>query len=148
MRATFFNSGTSLSIGVFFTLMIAGLASTLPNTLRDGLTAHHVPSAVAGQVAAQPPVGSLFAAFLGENPVRTLVGDPTLAKLPPADGAALTGHRFFPELISSPFHTGLVIVFALATAMSVIGALASLLRGGRYVHEDSVAARAEQPVAA
>jgi MFS family permease len=148
MRATFFNSGTSLSIGVFFTLMIAGLASTLPNTLRDGLAAHHVPSAVAGQVAAQPPVGSLFAAFLGENPVRTLVGDPTLAKLPRADGAALTGHRFFPELISSPFHTGLVIVFALATAMSVIGALASLLRGGRYVHEDPVAARAEQPVAA
>ena len=149
MRATFFNSGTSLSIGIFFTLMIAGLASSLPNTLRHGLAAHHVPGPVADQVAHQPPVGSLFAAFLGENPVRTLVGDRTLASLPPADRATLTGHQFFPELISSPFHTGLVIVFALAAALSVIGALASLLRGGRYVHmEPAATAPAPQPVAA
>jgi ABC-type uncharacterized transport system permease subunit len=136
MRATFFNSGTSLSIGVFFSLMIAGLASSLPNTLHSGLTAHHVPESVATGVAHQPPVGSLFAAFLGENPIRTLVGDKTLSALPQSDQTTLTGHSFFPNLISQPFHTGLVVVFAMALAMSVIGALASLLRGGKYVHTD------------
>jgi MFS family permease len=138
MRATFFNSGTSLSIGVFFSLMIAGLASSLPATLRSGLAAHHVPASVADAVAQQPPVGSLFAAFLGENPIKTLVGDKTLSGLPAGDRATLTGHSFFPHLISSPFHNGLVVVFAMAIAMSVIGALASLLRGARYVHRDEV----------
>jgi MFS family permease len=134
MRGTFFNSGTSLSIGVFFTLMIAGLAATLPRTLKAGLLAHHVPNAVAVGVANQPPVGSLFAAFLGYNPVQTLVGSPTLSGLSAPDRATLTGREFFPRLISEPFHHGLVIVFAVAIAMSVIGALASMLRGTRYVH--------------
>jgi MFS family permease len=136
MRATFFNSGTSLSIGIFFSLMIAGLASTLPEVLRSGLAAHHVPAAAAATVANQPPVGSLFAAFLGYNPVQTLVGGKTLASLPAADRSTLTGHEFFPNLISQPFHHGLVIVFGMAVAMSVVGALASLLRGTKYVHVD------------
>jgi MFS family permease len=136
MRATFFNSGTSLSIGVFFSLMIAGLASSLPNTLRTGLLAHGVPVAVANAAASEPPVGSLFAAFLGYNPVQTLVGSDTLAKLSPSDRSTLTGREFFPHLISQPFHHGLVIVFTMAIAMSIIGAFASLLRGTRYVHED------------
>src|SRR5215831_7205657 len=74
MRATFFNSGTSLSIGIFFSLMIAGLASTLPQSLSSGLTAHGVPAADASRIANLPPVGSLFAAFLGFNPIRNLLG--------------------------------------------------------------------------
>jgi MFS family permease len=149
MRATFFNSGTSLSIGVFFSLMIAGLAASLPSTLHDGLTAHHVPESVASGVANAPPVGSLFAAFLGENPIRTLVGNHTLSTLPPSDQSTLTGHTFFPHLISSPFHTGLVVVFAMAIAMSVVGALASLLRGSRYVHSEELTKTSEgAPLAA
>jgi MFS family permease len=150
MRATFFNSGTSLSIGVFFSLMIAGLASTLPQALRTGLTAHHVPAAAASSIANQPPVGSLFSAFLGYNPVQNLVGTKTLNSLPASDRATLTGHAFFPHLISQPFHHGLVIVFGMAVAMSVIGALASLFRGTKYVHVDEVAAVAPKtsPVAA
>jgi MFS family permease len=137
MRGTFFNSGTSLSIGIFFTLMIAGLASSLPQTLRSGLLAHHVPAAAAATVANQPPVGSLFAAFLGYNPIQTLLGGSgALAHLSASDRATLTGHSFFPQLISQPFHNGLVIVFSLAIAMSVIGAVASLARGRKYVHQD------------
>ena len=136
MRATFMNSGMSLSIGVFFSLMIAGLASTLPHALRSGLLAHHVPAAAASTVANQPPVGSLFAAFLGYNPIQTLLGTQTLSSLPAHDQAALTGHAFFPQLISGPFHHGLLIVFGMAIAMSVIGAFASMLRGTRYVHVD------------
>ncbi len=140
MRGTFQNAGTSLSIGVFFSLMIAGLAATLPNALRTGLTAHHVPAAVANSVAAQPPVGSLFAAFLGYNPIQTLVGSPTLNGLPASDRSTLTGQQFFPNLLSGPFHHGLIIVFSAAIAMSLIGAFASLFRGTRFVY-------AEPPVA-
>jgi hypothetical protein len=136
MRGTFFNAGSSLSIGIFFSLMIAGLAATLPRALRAGLTAHHVPVAVAHGIAGQPPVGSLFAAFLGYNPIQAMLGSSTIAHLPAADRSALTGREFFPHLISQPFHHGLVIVFLMAIAMSVIGAAASLLRGRKYVHVD------------
>jgi MFS family permease len=137
MRGTFFNSGTSLSIGVFFSLMIVGLAATLPQTLDAGLRHEGVAAGVAGQVAQLPPVASLFAAFLGYNPIERLLG-PTgaLESVSPQQAATLTGGQFFPQLISGPFHSGLVVVFAAAAVMSVVGALASLLRGGRYVHED------------
>jgi MFS family permease len=137
MLATFQNSGFVLSIGVFFSLMIAGLASTLPKTLTSGLAAHGVPHALAAKVGAAPPVSSLFAAFLGYNPVHELLA-PTgvLAHLPAAQASVLTGRQFFPELISGPFHHGLVIVFSTAMAILVIAAGASALRGGRYVNPE------------
>jgi MFS family permease len=137
MRGTFFNSGSSLSIGIFFSLMIAGLASTLPTTLTNGLMQQGVPAATAQQVGSLPPVGSLFAAFLGYNPVQSLLG-PTgvLQHLPAANVHTLTGQEFFPRLISQPFHHGLVIVFSAAAIMMLVGAAASLARGGKYVHDD------------
>lgn len=136
MRGTFFNSGSSLSIGLFFSLMIIGLASSLPQTLTSGLQAHGVPAATAASIGNAPPVGTLFAAFLGFNPVQTLLGPGVLGSLSPADQSVLTGKTFFPQLISGPFHDGLVIVFSLAIAMTLVSAVASLLRGQRYVHED------------
>ncbi len=139
VAGTVLNAGSSLSIGIFFSLMVAGLAASLPKTLTDGLTAHGVPAAVADQVAGLPPVGSLFAAFLGYNPIQSLLGPSgVLEALHPADAAALTGQEFFPQLISGPFHQGLVIVFGVAAALSVVGAIASFNRGGRYVHEEPV----------
>jgi MFS family permease len=132
MRSTFQNSGTALSIGVFFSLMIAGLAGSLPRTLTAGLQSHGVPHAIAHHVAALPPVSSLFAAVLGVNPVQHLLaGSGTLASLPSASRAALTGRTFFPKLISGPFHQGLTVVFIVAAVLSLLGALASLMRGGR-----------------
>ncbi|MBE7190638.1 MAG: MFS transporter, partial [Jatrophihabitans endophyticus] len=140
MRGTFFNSGTSLSIGVFFSLMIAGLAATLPSSLFTGLTRHGVSHATATGIANQPPVGSLFSAFLGYNPVKNLLGKQGLAAVKSSSNrATLTGHEFFPNLISGPFHHGLIIVFSMAIAMSLIGALASLFRGTKYVHQDEPA---------
>ncbi|GGK97886.1 MFS transporter [Mangrovihabitans endophyticus] len=130
MRATFMNAGQVLSIGVFFSLMVAGLASSLPDTLTSGLTAQGVPAATAAGIAALPPVGTLFAAFLGYNPIAELLGPQVLGALPPANAARLTGLEFFPRLISEPFHDGLIIVFWLAIAMALVGAAASLLRGG------------------
>jgi MFS family permease len=136
MRATFFNSGTSLSIGVFFTLMIIGLAQRLPAALTAGLQAHGVSPSVATEIGHQPPVGSLFAAFLGYNPIGTMLGAQPAAAIQGADVGALTGKQFFPQLISSPFHYGLVIVFAVAIALSLVGAVASLFRGPRYIHAE------------
>ena len=151
MRATFQNAGFVLSIGLFFSLMIAGLAARLPTTLYSGLTANGVPPDTAERIAHLPPVGSLFAAFLGYNPVRTLLGPAALERLSPAEAANLTGTSFFPRLIAEPFQHGLAIVFLAALIMSLVAAAASWLRGGRYVHEEleaagaRAAAREEQP---
>src|SRR5437588_134653 len=138
MRATFMNSGMVLSIGVFFSLMIAGLASTLPHTLGSGLVAQGVPADAANRIAHLPPVGSLFAAFLGYNPIRTLLGPHVLGSLSGSHAAYLTGKTYFPQLISQPFMHGLRIVFSAATVMSLIAAAASWMRGSKYVHEDEV----------
>jgi MFS family permease/nicotinamidase-related amidase len=140
MRSTFQNSGTALSIGVFFSLMIAGLASSLPKALASGLTARGVPQAAAQHIGALPPVSSLFAAVLGVNPVRHLLASGgVLSSLPAPDRQALTGREFFPSLISGPFHHGLTVVLTMATVLSVLAGLASLLRGGRYVPPEPTA---------
>ncbi|WEP00445.1 MFS transporter [Streptomyces sp. FXJ1.172] len=137
MRSTFQNSGTALSIGVFFTLMVSGLASTLPRTLAGGLQAHGVPAGTAHQVASLPPVSTLFATFLGTNPIGHLLGSGgTLDRLTAAQRATLTGHTFFPELVSGPFHHGLGIVFSVAAGMALVSALASALRGGHERADD------------
>ena len=134
MRATFQNSGTALSIGVFFSLMIAGLASSLPSTLTSGLQRQGVPHAIAHHVGTLPPVSSLFAAVLGVNPLRHLLAaSRVLSSLPAAAQQAITGREFFPDLISGPFRQGLVVVFAVAAGLAGLAAIASLLRGGRYI---------------
>jgi MFS family permease len=134
MRSTFQNSGTALSIGVFFSLMIAGLASSLPRTLTDGLARQGVPHGLAHQLASLPPVSSMFAAVLGENPIGHLLAPSgALASLSAQHRTVLTGHTFFPHLISGPFHHGLTVVFIVAAVLSALAAAASLMRGGRPV---------------
>ena len=139
MNATFQNAATVLSIGLFFSLMIIGLASTLPSTLQHGLAAHGVPHADATRIAHLPPVATLFAAFLGYNPVQKLLGPHTLHALPAAQQHALTGRSFFPQLISSPFHTALTYAFVFAIVACLVAAVASLLRGGRFHWSDEKA---------
>jgi MFS family permease len=130
MRATSFNSGSALSIGIFFTFMIVGLASTLPSALSSGLRGQGVPGAVADQVAGLPPVGSLFAAFLGFNPIQELLAPSgVLHTLPAANVATLTGTEFFPRLISGPFQHGLFAAFLAALVMTLVGVVASALQG-------------------
>jgi MFS family permease len=135
MVATFQNSAMVLSIGVFFTLIVAGLSARLPHAMYAGLTAHGVPPAAAAHVAAIPATSALFAALLGYNPMANLLG-PTLAHLPPGQAAVITGRGFFPSLISGPFAAGLTAAFAFALTACVVAAVASWLRGGRYHHED------------
>jgi MFS family permease len=138
MRSTFQNSGTALSIGIFFSLMVAGLARALPHTLVSGLTAQGVPVDTANSVASLPPVSTLFAAFLGNSPIQHLLAPSgVLDTLPPANQANLTGTTFFPTLVSGPFHDGLVTVFSAAAAMAVVAAVASLLRGRESIETRS-----------
>ncbi|HEY2643984.1 MAG TPA: MFS transporter [Galbitalea sp.] len=139
VTGTFQNAGNSLSIGIFFSLMIAGLATTLPTALFKGLTAHGVPAIAAHNAAAAPPVGNLFAAFLGYNPIAAVLKGVhvDLSSLSSANVATLTGKEFFPQLISEPFHSGLVIVFIAAAILSGIGAISSMAAGGKYMHVDT-----------
>jgi MFS family permease len=140
MNQTFQNSAQVLSVGIFFTLMILGLAGSLPHTMSAGLQAHGVPAGTAHAVAALPPVSILFAAFLGYNPIQHLVGAHVLSTLSLHDRAALTGHTFFPALVSGPFRDGLHAAFAFAIVACLIAAGASLMRGGRAIHDDDAAA--------
>ena len=139
MRSTFQNAGMTLSIGLFFSIMVVGLSSSLPASLFRGLTAAGLSPAAAARVAGLPPVSVLFAAFLGYNPMKQLLG-PTLSSLSPARQAAVTGHTFFPSLISGPFHHGLAIVFTFALIVCLVAAAASWLRGANVRAAAAVAA--------
>jgi MFS family permease len=128
MIATFMNSASVLSIGIFFSLMVAGLASKLPASMFSGLTAQGIPASAATTISHLPPIGVLFAAFLGYNPMQQLLG-PLLNHLPSAHAVYVTGREFFPNLITQPFHDGLGVAFGFAIAASVIAAIASALTG-------------------
>jgi MFS family permease len=131
MNTTFQNSAQVLSIGIFFSLMIVGLSSSLPQSLYHGLVAHGVSPAAATRVSHLPPVSTLFAAFLGYNPVQHLAGPGVLSRLTAAQQATLTGRSFFPTLIIAPFRAGLHATFDFAIAASVVAAAVSWTRGGK-----------------
>jgi hypothetical protein len=127
------NAGMVLSMGGFFTLMAIGLSSRLPAALSHGLTAAGVSPQAAGAASHVSPVGTLFAAFLGDNPIKELVPHPGRG----VDTARIYGQAFFPHLISDPFRHGLLIAFSASILMLLVAAGASLMRGGRFVHEDA-----------
>ncbi len=136
MAATFTASGQVLSIGIFFTLMILGLAASLPSALYHGLVSQGVDATTAVRVSHLPPVGSLFAAFLGYNPMATLLGPSALHHLSAAQVSSITGRSFFPDLISGPFGEGLSRAFDFAAGACALAAVASLLRGGKYHYQE------------
>jgi MFS family permease len=141
MNQTFQNSAQVLSVGIFFTLMVLGLATDLPHALASGLRAHGVSHAAAHKVAGLPPISILFAAFLGYNPLEHLAGTSVLRGVSPSGRAVLTGHSFLPRLISVPFEKGLHEAFVFAIAACLVAALASMMRGGRYHHGQQLQAR-------
>ncbi|MFE2998183.1 MFS transporter [Nocardia sp. NPDC059246] len=141
MRGTLLNGGMALSIGVFFSLMIIGLSNTLPSAMNSGLQAQGVPANVAENISGLPPVGSLFAAFLGVNPIEALLGPTGILDHPGVHKDVLTGQEFFPHLISGPFHSGLVVVFLGAAIMMLIGAVASWFAGSPTVPDEAAELR-------
>jgi MFS family permease len=137
MNSTFQNAAQVLSIGIFFTLMIVGLSASLPATLYHGLVSHGVPAAAAARAAHLPPVSTLFGAFLGYNPVQTLLGSSVLAHLPAHQATVLSSRSFFPGLISGPFARGLHEAFDFAIGSCLLAAVMSWLRGGKYHYSES-----------
>ena len=138
MNSTFMNSAQVFSLGIFFSLMIAGLAAALPSTLSSGLIAQGVPAGTAQQISHLPPISILFASFLGYNPIGHLLGPSALVHLPAAKAAELTGRSYLPGLLTGPFRAGLHIAFAFSIACCLIAAAASWSRGAKLV-------AAEQP---
>ncbi len=136
MRVTFAQAGMPLSMGLFFSLLVIGLNAKVPAAMYSGLLAHGVPVAKATQLSHLPPLGYIFAAFLGLNPLKSLLGPAVLNHLPATQAAALTSRSFFPHLIGPSFKHGLVMILTVAVVMSVIAAIASALRGEKFVHED------------
>jgi MFS family permease len=145
MNQTFQNSAQVLSLGIFFTLMIIGLASSLPEATSHGLQAHGLSAATAHRVASAPPISILFAAFLGYNPIQHLAGAHALAGLGSHAQALVTGPAFFPHLISAPFRDGLDIAFAFAIVVCLIAAATSMMRGGNYRHAEEPAQAPGRP---
>ena len=141
MSGVFQNSAMVLSMGIFFTLIISGIASVLPRSLYGGLVAQHVPVETAALVSHLPPITSLFSALLGYDPIKTILGPAALAKLPAHSAAVLAGRTFFPTLIATPFSDGLTLAFTFGAIACALAAVASLLRGKKYVHAGADAAR-------
>lgn len=137
MRATFMNVGMPLSIGVFFSLMIVGLTASVPGSIYHGLTSNGVSTVVAAHLSHLPAVSYLFAAFLGYNPLKTLLGPSVLGSLKPSAAAQITSKEYFPQIIGQPFKHGLVIVLSFAIVACLIAAVASWLRGGKYINPES-----------
>jgi EmrB/QacA subfamily drug resistance transporter len=150
MRATFQNAASLLSIGVFFSIVTAGLAAALPSSLFNGLSNAGLPAPLATAISHLPPTAALFAAFLGYNPMGSLLPSAALHSLPASSQAALLSKEFFPNLIASPFMVGLHAVFYIAAGMCVVAAVASYFRGRRYIHgqDDQEDPLAEGAVAA
>jgi hypothetical protein len=131
MNSTFQNSGQVVSIGIFFTLMIIGLSGTLPHALYVGLTAQGVSPAVAHHVATLPPVTTLFASFLGYNPMVHLLGAHVISTLSPAARTTIVGRKFFPTMIQKAFASGLHPALDFATIVCALAAITSWMRGSR-----------------
>jgi len=98
--------------------------------MESHLIAQGLPQAVAAQVAGAPPVASLFAAFLGYNPMGELIPATALAALTPEQVAVITGQQFFPDLLSGPFMVGIKIAFSISLALYVAAAIASWVGAG------------------
>jgi EmrB/QacA subfamily drug resistance transporter len=129
MRATIQNTGTALSMTLYFSILIIGLVQQLPATMYRGLVNAGVPGAVAQQISNLPPTGALFAAFLGYNPMAQLLPATVLQQLPQASQQLILGKIFFPELIAPAVMSSLRIAFYISAGLSVIAAVASFLRG-------------------
>ncbi len=136
MRATFLNTANTLSMTMIFTVVTLGFAAHLPKALFEGLTGAGVSADAARQVAGLPPTGAIFAAFLGYNPMATLLPGKLVDVLSPARRAFILGKEFFPNLISPPFKSGLAMAFSISAVLAAVAALASLMRGRRVFYDE------------
>ena len=128
MNATALNAASVISMAVFFSIVTLGLAAALPASLSSGLAQAGLPANIANQIAHLPPIAALFGAFLGYNPMATLIPPAVLGHLPQAAQNHLLGKTFFPNLISGPFMVGLHAAFYISAGLCLIGGIASIFR--------------------
>ena len=137
MYATFQNSGQVFSIGIFFTLIIIGISTSLHTELVQGLLGQGVSSADANRVAHLPAVSTLFASLLGFNPLEHLLGAHALSALTPAAHATVISRSYFPSIISGAFHNGLRTACNFSIICCVLAAVAGVLRGGQFIYQET-----------
>ncbi len=136
MAATIQNSGQTISIAVFFIIIIDALSSSLPGTLHTALIAAGASPQLTAAVDSLPPTGALFSAFLGFNPVQAMLNSyPQLSSTISASTLAMiTSKDWFPKVIAGPFMGALGEAFVISAVLSAVAAVVSLLRGRAYVY--------------
>jgi MFS family permease len=153
MISTLKNTANMASMGVFFTVVIMGITLKFPEAMTASLTSIGATQLVP-VLSNIPPTSALFSAFLGYNPVSTILSSlpgSTVASIPPSTLSTLTGITWFPLTLANAFIPSLQSSFYIGALISAIGAVLSALRGKRYVHEqDSVQVKpdgTEKPLA-
>jgi MFS family permease len=145
MRATLQNVGQTASLAVFFSIVLIALAASLPPALASAVTNAGAPQ-LAPVFKNIPPTNALFAAFLGYNPVSSILGvlpSSVVSSIPQSTRTFLTGQTFFPNAIAPAFMSALRVTFYIGAALSVVAAVASLLRGS-YVAPQVRAAKSQK----
>ena len=137
MNATLQNTGQTVSIALFFTIIIVALAGSLPTAFSNLMASSGVPQ-LSPYFSRVPPTVALFAAFLGYNPMQTIlasVPQSVFNSIPSNVMAYLTGNSFFPHAIAGSFMKALDDSFYIGVGLSLAAVLISALRGKIYIHE-------------
>ncbi|AWR95588.1 MFS transporter [Acidianus brierleyi] len=137
MRATLQNSGQTASIALFFTIVIISLAATLPHALAQSVTQAGAPQ-LAPLVQKVPVTGALFAAFLGYDPVKSILStlpQNILSTIPSTAISTMEQRTWFPTAIAPAFMSSLRDAFYVGAGMSFIAAITSALRGRIQIAE-------------
>ncbi len=145
MRATVQNTGMSASTAVFFSIVLVALGSSLAPALTAAVTSAGAPQ-LASAFKGLPPTAALFAAFLGYNPIGSLIPPAVMGSLPAAAQSQLTGLTFFPTAIAPAFMSALHDAFYIASAMTFIAAATSWfgMRSAQPVRKAVAVAQQEQ----
>ena len=138
MRATLQNCGQTISQAVFFAIIIISLNASFPKALVAAVSNAGVSTQVASAFAHTPASGALFAAFLGYNPIGTLLQSmgSMASTIPTNTLSVLTGRSFFPNAIASPFMAALTQAFIIGAVLCFAAAVCSALRGEKYVYSE------------
>ena len=135
MRSTLQNCGQTISQAIFFAIIIISLNTTLPAALTTAVSNTGASPQIASAFSHTPAAGALFGAFLGYNPIGTMLKSmgSIAAGLPQSTLNVLEGQTFFPNAIASPFMTALTTAFIFAAVLCFLAALFSGLRGKKPI---------------
>lgn len=140
MQYTIMNTAFTISMGIFFTIVIVGISQRFPEEITSSFT-----SIGASQLAPLfnqiPPTGALFSAFLGYNPVGTMLQSlpqQTINMIPQQIITTITGTTWFPKTLANAFMPSLQMAFYIGAVMSAIAAIFSAFRGEKFINDSHV----------